>query len=954
MKARSPHRRGRRWVRTIAFIFVGCLLAYPVAANLVLALGGVQKAFEGTDLVKVDFRRAWSFWPGHVHVEGVRLTMQDRNVEFSLDLARADVDIRLSELVRRTLHVTKVRGDGVVFRFRHRIEPESADAPSVAALPPISEFEDPPLRHADAPTAPLDEAHYNLWTVHMDDVDVRVQELWVQMFRYEGKARVRGAFRLRPAKRVWVTPGELTLTSGKISAGPHDVLHDVQGSLTVNVDDFDTEPVYGMEPFQFIFARLKLLGQVADLQAVNFLGGPSARFQVEDGSGVVDMDVAVDHGRLTPDSRFSYRTDHVGIEASSTKVHVDGELAFSASGPAKAPGGTLAVDLPWGTVRLGEGTHEALHVRGLEASVATTSVDVMQTWALAGGRARIEEANLADLAWLNDLPLEKKAWAVAGGRGRASGAVIISPEDDIEGSVDAAIEGANGIAGRLDWRGSAEAAATVRLAALREGSVQGHITAGPFKVSNGDGGSSETARAELDGEVSFSEGGGLRGQLRAKTRSFKGDLDDRRLSVSSLTGNVRFTGRDARGTVEMRDMRASSNDMSSTTPLAKLDGTFSLSAKKGTAGQLRGTIREWTADFGSSRLEGSSASGNLVFTSERILGALQATDIKASSLGTCPFAEMKSLSVAGQLDTPERAPATGQLEGSFDGLSAQWGEFSAAAHRMVFSGALDGTTVAARLDSTKIRLKNGVGAPKSWQADATATSIQTSLSLADGEVRGPVYIDVQQIVGQVGKTQIGGDLVASLDLLSKDESLRTADVTGVVQASNVLLNSTQHHTDDWWAEFKVDSAHIDTRQNFDMAGKMRVSLRDGLPALNALASEKTILGWVPTLLPLKDIALDLSVERFCHWSDVQILGASGGPLSAKGRLQFEPGDTRGVLLLRLASLGFVSVGLDFVEDYSNMSPFVGATWLEEHLVPMTKAATDKHDTVCQPEPPKCP
>jgi hypothetical protein len=59
-------------------------------------------------------------------------------------------------------------------------------------------------------------------------------------------------------------------------------------------------------------------------------------------------------------------------------------------------------------------------------------------------------------------------------------------------------------------------------------------------------------------------------------------------------------------------------------------------------------------------------------------------------------------------------------------------------------------------------------------------------------------------------------------------------------------------------------------------------------------------------------------------------------------------------VLRLASLGFVSVGLDFVEDYSNTSPLVGATWLEEHLVPMTTAATQRHDTVCKPEPPTCP
>ena len=195
--------------------------------------------------------------------------------------------------------------------------------------------------------------------------------------------------------------------------------------------------------------------------------------------------------------------------------------------------------------------------------------------------------------------------------------------------------------------------------------------------------------------------------------------------------------------------------------------------------------------------------------------------------------------------------------------------------------------------------------------------------------------------------------MASLDLSSKDEGHRIADVTGVVQARNVLLNSKQHRTDDWWAEFKIDSAHIDTRQNLDLAAKVRATLRDGLPALNALASAEEIPKWVPTVLPLQGIALDLGVERFCRWSDVQILAASGGPLKAKGRFQLEPGETRGAILLRLASLGFVSVGIDFVEDYSNMSPLVGASWLEGHLDTMTKAATDKHDTVCQPEAPKC-
>jgi hypothetical protein len=101
------------------------------------------------------------------------------------------------------------------------------------------------------------------------------------------------------------------------------------------------------------------------------------------------------------------------------------------------------------------------------------------------------------------------------------------------------------------------------------------------------------------------------------------------------------------------------------------------------------------------------------------------------------------------------------------------------------------------------------------------------------------------------------------------------------------------------------------------------------------------------------LKLELDVERFCHWTDVQLAEASGGPLKAAGRLQIEPGETRGAVLLQLAALEPVSLGLDFVEDYSNTSLFVGKSWLEKHLEPLTKAATDKHDDRCKPEPTTC-
>ena len=75
-----------------------------------------------------------------------------------------------------------------------------------------------------APPPPLDEENYNLWTIHVEDVDVEVREVWAQMMRYEGDAHVVGAFRLRPAKRVWVGPADLEFRDGRFHFPVEDYL----------------------------------------------------------------------------------------------------------------------------------------------------------------------------------------------------------------------------------------------------------------------------------------------------------------------------------------------------------------------------------------------------------------------------------------------------------------------------------------------------------------------------------------------------------------------------------------------------------------------------------------------------------------------------------------------------------------------------------------------------------
>lgn len=129
----TPRRPGWWRVLAVLLLSVAAVLALTVAgANLALAFG-VPKLFEKTDEVDVKFRRAWTFWPTTVHLRDVRFLFVDHNVQVSIDLSRAVVDLRLRELFSRTFHATRLEGEGVRFRFRHRISPESASRPWVGA-----------------------------------------------------------------------------------------------------------------------------------------------------------------------------------------------------------------------------------------------------------------------------------------------------------------------------------------------------------------------------------------------------------------------------------------------------------------------------------------------------------------------------------------------------------------------------------------------------------------------------------------------------------------------------------------------------------------------------------------------------------------------------------------------------------------------------------------------------
>src|SRR6187401_2287773 len=134
MAAREPRRRSwlARGVRLVVIALVALPLVYLGAGNAFLRFGGIDAMFAGTNQVSAKYESAYTLWPGRVHVRDLRIVCQDYNLQWSLDFEKVTAELRLTELVRRRFHATRVVASGGVFRMRHRIEPESKGEPWVS------------------------------------------------------------------------------------------------------------------------------------------------------------------------------------------------------------------------------------------------------------------------------------------------------------------------------------------------------------------------------------------------------------------------------------------------------------------------------------------------------------------------------------------------------------------------------------------------------------------------------------------------------------------------------------------------------------------------------------------------------------------------------------------------------------------------------------------------------
>ena len=181
--------RGRKLRWGAAFLLL--LLAYPVLVTLALWTGFVEWFVKSEDL-RVEIQNpAYTIWPGKVYMRNVRILVNG-TTQFMLEGHDLVLNLRLLELIKHRVHVTKLAAQDVNYQMRIQVKDTKGIEQRVKAYPPLPDLPGANVIHKD--TAKKTEKQGADWTVKVEGLDIRVKELWFFEYHYLGTGSLKGGF----------------------------------------------------------------------------------------------------------------------------------------------------------------------------------------------------------------------------------------------------------------------------------------------------------------------------------------------------------------------------------------------------------------------------------------------------------------------------------------------------------------------------------------------------------------------------------------------------------------------------------------------------------------------------------------------------------------------------------------------------------------------------------------
>ncbi|HET9225713.1 MAG TPA: hypothetical protein VFR31_03540, partial [Thermoanaerobaculia bacterium] len=269
----------RLLIRLTLALLLAALALYPlylVAGNWYLRSGDLERRLNRRpERLLIETGTAWTVWPGVIHVRDFRIRNQTRTVQWWASMDSGTFELRLFDLRDRELVITGLKGSGVGFRLRRRVDGREWSRPLRMELQPsIPGLENPPARPPEKVYARTPQqktkAQRDPWRIRLAQVDLdAVREIWIDEFRFGGDARIAGGFDMTVWRRLAVDPTRLQIVSGSIALGggpkAQPILAKASGKIDGEIAPYIPSQHRGWQMFRFVSGRAEIEGRVPSL-----------------------------------------------------------------------------------------------------------------------------------------------------------------------------------------------------------------------------------------------------------------------------------------------------------------------------------------------------------------------------------------------------------------------------------------------------------------------------------------------------------------------------------------------------------------------------------------------------------------------------------------------------------------------------------------------------------------
>ena len=308
--ARKPVRPSVRWGRLALLLLAASAALFALHAAItrrLLATPALRALLNTTsETSAIDWDEARSLVPGRVRVRGFRLYGNDGNVEWTIRLDEARLTYSLAELLARRFHVTSLSGRGLSFRAH----PASLAA-RLAYRAPASNGKVP-------------------WTVRVDGISVNpVSEIAVEPYRFAGRARLTGRFRLTPGRAAEVGPAVIAIDTGDLRLGGAPMLTlDAGGRLAGRIAAWDPRQLPGGAVWRRVSGDVRLVGRIPRFDPLDrYFSGSALR--LSGGSGRARLDGEIAAGVASAAVRLSAASVRASLDDVRLSGNAEGAIHLS-------------------------------------------------------------------------------------------------------------------------------------------------------------------------------------------------------------------------------------------------------------------------------------------------------------------------------------------------------------------------------------------------------------------------------------------------------------------------------------------------------------------------------------------------------------------------------------------------------------------------------------------------